>query len=181
MIPLSRLPARRLSFTGLLFRTLSRQSTPSFSRKMSDEDKIELMLEMISDLKLRNEKLESEAMMTHLDLTHMRHEIDELKQTLASFMDIMSRVRLLPSRLAHPPTPPPWRVAARLRRMLTQVRQSSRRLRRRLRRSLAPSSHRGGARMVTPVNSHTCPSRSLAASSHRAIAIRVMRVPSRIE
>ena len=62
---------------------------------MSDEDKIELMLEMISDLsdlKLRNEKLESEAMMTHLDLTHMRHEIDELKQTLASFMDIMSRV-----------------------------------------------------------------------------------------
>ena len=59
---------------------------------MSDEDKIELMLEMISDLKLRNEKLESEAMMTHLDLTHMRHEIDELKQTIATFMDMMSRV-----------------------------------------------------------------------------------------
>ena len=59
---------------------------------MSDEDKIERMLEMISDLTLRNEKLESEAMMTHLDLTHMRHEIDELKQTLANFMDIMSRV-----------------------------------------------------------------------------------------
>ena len=57
-----------------------------------DEDKIELMLEMISDLKRRNEKLESDAMMTHLDLTHMRHEIDELKQTLASFMDVMSRV-----------------------------------------------------------------------------------------
>jgi hypothetical protein len=57
-----------------------------------DEGRIELMIEMISDLKLRNEKLESEAMMTHLDLTHMRHEIDELKQTLATFVNMMSRV-----------------------------------------------------------------------------------------
>lgn len=96
--PALRVPTRRLSFTGLLFRVLPRQSTPS-SFKMN-EAKIDLMLEMISDLKLRNEKLESEATMTHLDLTHMRHEIDELKQKLATFMAISSLTTSTPSNAA---------------------------------------------------------------------------------
>jgi hypothetical protein len=59
---------------------------------MGDEAKIERMIEMISDLNLRNDKLESEAMMTHIELTDMRLKIDELTQTLATFMDMMSQI-----------------------------------------------------------------------------------------
>ena len=57
--------------------------------KMSEEQ-IETLLELNEGLKLRIEELERDAEMTRLDMTHMRHEISDLKQTLTAFMTMMS-------------------------------------------------------------------------------------------